>query len=303
MRPVPTPTIDIVHYTDPACPWAYSAEPAFRALEWRYGDALRWRIVTIGLSEAADAARSTYTPARRVHGWSGFQRRFGMPFLLEPRSRVISSGRACRAVHAAARQGLAAELLRAVRLAWFTTTLLLDEDDALAEVAASVPGLDAAALVRDLDDPQVEAAYQADRRETRSAGELGPPAVAQRKSSTSSEGERFTAPSLVFHRNGEVGQTRKLVAGGWQPLLAYDLCVANLAPELPRRDVPGVAELLAASPQGLVTQEIARVCTEDNDDPDRAQIERELVDLCAQGAASRTQLGSDALWKPVATTG
>ena len=25
-------------YNDPACPWAYSEQPALRVLEWRYGD-------------------------------------------------------------------------------------------------------------------------------------------------------------------------------------------------------------------------------------------------------------------------
>ena len=44
-------SIDVVHYTDPGCPWAYSAEPFIRALEWRYGDGLTWRTCLIGLAE------------------------------------------------------------------------------------------------------------------------------------------------------------------------------------------------------------------------------------------------------------
>jgi hypothetical protein len=32
--------VRIVEYTDPACPWAYSAEPGRRRLDWLYGD---WR--------------------------------------------------------------------------------------------------------------------------------------------------------------------------------------------------------------------------------------------------------------------
>ena len=49
-RAVPGP-VEVLHYTDPACPWAYSAEPFLRALEWRYGDRLAWRHVMIGLTE------------------------------------------------------------------------------------------------------------------------------------------------------------------------------------------------------------------------------------------------------------
>ena len=38
-------------YTDPGCPWAYSASPAFAVLQWRYGDELRWRLGMIRLAE------------------------------------------------------------------------------------------------------------------------------------------------------------------------------------------------------------------------------------------------------------
>ena len=35
--------IAVTHFTDPGCPWAYSARPAHAVLRWRYGDALQWR--------------------------------------------------------------------------------------------------------------------------------------------------------------------------------------------------------------------------------------------------------------------
>ena len=59
-----------------------------------------------------------------------------------------ASGRACRAVKAAERDGTAAgaRLLRAIRLAWFTSTILLDADEGIAEVAEGV-GLDGTAIV------------------------------------------------------------------------------------------------------------------------------------------------------------
>jgi 2-hydroxychromene-2-carboxylate isomerase len=291
-----TPAIDVIHYTDPSCPWAYSAEPVMRTLEWRFGDGLRWRTVLIGLSEdTSRSERSGYTPERRVHSWLGFQRRFGMPVLPEPRTRLISSGRACRAVVAARVQSLELgdALLRRIRLSWFTSTLLLDEDGALRTVAEQVPGLDAAQVLALLDDPAVEAAYQADREETRRAQDDGQPAIAQGRTAATDGPERFTAPSIVF-RDGE----RSLVSGGWQPLGAYDVCIANLQPSLPRRPTPTVAEALAAFPAGLTTMEVARLCADHDDDPDPLGVTKELAALVASGQSVREPLGNAELWRP-----
>jgi 2-hydroxychromene-2-carboxylate isomerase len=290
--------VRVTQYTDPSCPWAYSAEPCLRHLEWRYGDGLEWRTVMIGLSEDTRAReRAGVTPESRVEGWLDFGRRFGMPVSSTPRARLISSGRACRAVKAAERDGVAAatRMLRGLRLAWFTSTLLLDADEGIAEVAEAA-GLDGAAVVAGIDDPEVESAYQRDRAEARSAAETGAPAVAQGRAAESESGARFTAPSLVFERDG-----RRLVAGGWQPFDAYDLCVANLAPELPRRPQPDPADLLAAYPSGLVTVEVAEVCRERNDDRSPADVTAALAALERAGIARRMPIGDDdGLWQRIA---
>jgi 2-hydroxychromene-2-carboxylate isomerase len=291
--------VEVVHYTDPSCPWAYSAEPFMRALEWRYGDSLSWRLVTIGLREdTSGLERSGTTPASRVDGWRWFSETFGMPLLTTPRARLVASGRMCRAVKAAGRQGEAAErgMLRGVRMAWFTSLHLLDEDDAFAEVAAGVPGLDPDRLLRDLAGPEIEDAYQADRAEARSAAGIGAPAIAQDRASLFDGGARFTAPSLVFRYDG-----RTLVAGGFQSFEAYDVCVANLAPHLPRRPQPDPAELLAEYPQGLTTAEVAQVCRDRNDPADLAGTEAELARLADAGAVRRSPIGDDqSLWHAAA---
>lgn len=286
--------VTVTQYTDPSCPWAYSAEPFLRRLEWRYGDGLEWRTVVIGLSEDTKAReRAGVTPSSRVAGWKEYETRFGMPVLSTPRTRLIASGRACRAVKAAERDGAAAarRLLRAVRMAWFTSTLLLDADDDLARVADEA-GLDGARIVAGIADPAVEEAYQRDRAEARSARETGAPAVAQDRAEVFDGGARFTAPSLVFARGGD-----RLVAGGWQPFDAYDLCVANLAPDLGRRSKPDPVDLLAANPAGLTTAEVAEVCRERNDDRDTVGTEAALRVLERGGAVRRTPIGDDAsLW-------
>jgi len=290
-----TRPIEVLHYTDPACPWAYSAEPFLRALEWRYGDGLAWRHVMIGLTEdwRQYEARG-YTTTGQALGYARFRRRFGMPYAPNPRSRLHSSGRACRAVVAARAQGpeLADALLRALRFGWFTTSLLMDEDASIRAVAEGVDGLDAGAVLDALDDPATEEAYQGDRAEAREALQ---PAILQGKTARTDGPERFTAPSIVFRADG-----RTLVAGGWQPLEAYDVCVANLAPSIERRPTPTAEQLLPAYPRGLTTQEVARVCTDGNDDLDRVAAETELLELCGRGLATRTPLGDDALWRPAA---
>jgi len=263
-------------------------------LDWRYGDQLDWRLVVIGLTErASQYAERGYTPLSRAGGQAGFRDRFGMPFAAAPKARVAGTGRACRVIVAArlAEPGSEWRALRALQLANFTTPMLLDDDGDLAGALAGVPGLDARALVARIDAPEVAAAYERDRAEARSAART--PAELQGKTARTDGPVRFTAPSLVLERDG-----RRLVAGGWQPLEAYDVLVANLDPGMCREPPPdGAAPLLARFPDGVTTQEAAALLARDNDAPDRAAAELALLELVAEGRATRTALGDDALWR------
>jgi predicted DsbA family dithiol-disulfide isomerase len=268
-------------------------------LQWRYGDQLDWRLVTIGLAE--DASRYDargYTPARQAAGYLGF-RRLGMPFDTQPRARNVGTGRACRTVVAARRLDPPrdVEVFRALQLSRFTSTLLFDDDDDIRRALARVDGLDAEALLASLDDPQVEEAYQADRAEVRTAE--GSPTAFQGKSANTDGAERYTAPSLVFrHRDG-----RSLEAGGYQPVEAYDVCVANLDTGLERRP-PGEdsIEILAAFPYALTTREVAAVMAPHLVDPDDAAAEAALIAASADGAVRREGVGNGALWHLVGRT-
>ncbi len=282
-------------YTDAACPWAYSANPALRVLEWRYGPQLEWRLVTIGLrDEVTQGAAAAYDPARRAQGQTRFRDRYGMPFGLVPKARASASGLGCRAVVAARLDNPGSEwrVLRALQLAVFATGFLLDDDEQMRDVLRAVPGLDANAIVDRLDAPEVLAAYEADKAETRSAA--GSPAEAQGKTSTSDGPVRFTAPSIVFERDGS-----RLVAGGWQHMLAYDVLLANLDPKLERTPPPETPEpLLERFPDGLVTAEVAHLLADGADPvPDHDAAERALVELVAEGRAERIPLGQDAVWR------
>jgi protein-disulfide isomerase-like protein with CxxC motif len=279
-------------FTDPGCPWAYSASPALRVLEWRYREQLDWQLVMIGLTEQPDqyAARG-YTPFTAARGHVRF-RRYGMPFSPQIRPRIMSTGRACRAVTAARllQPGSERAVFRALQFGWFTTGLLLDEDADLGRAILSVPGIDADAVVSLIDHPDVEAAYQRDRAAGRTAA--GSPTELQGKAAATDGPVRYTAPSLILERDG-----RRLEAGGFQPVEAYDVLVANLNPGARREPPPdGPGPLLEHFTGGLTTQEAAQLLTRGNDTPDRPAAERALLELAAVGATSRTPLGDDALW-------
>jgi predicted DsbA family dithiol-disulfide isomerase len=281
-------------FSDPACPWAYSESPALRVLEWRYDSQLDWRLVLIGLTERASQYEERgYTPLRGALGQVRF-RRYGMPFAPNPKDRVSATARACRAVVAArlAHPGSEWAAFRALQLANFTTPLLLDDDEGLRDVLRTVPGIDADAIISSLDSPEVDEAYNSDRAETRVAE--GSAAELQGKTSTSDGPVRFTAPSIVFQSNGT-----RLVAGGFQPVEAYDVLVANLDPTLDRKPPPETPEpLLHHFRGGITTQEVAALMTPNNGTPDRQAAEAAMVELVAEGKAVREPLGDDALWKP-----
>ena len=281
-------------FSDPACPWAYSESPALRVLEWRYDSQLDWRLVLIGLTERASQYEERgYTPLRGALGQVRF-RRYGMPFAPNPKDRVSATARACRAVVATrlAHPGSEWAAFRALQFANFTTRLLLDDDEGLRDVLSTVPGIDADAVVSSLDSPEVNDAYNSDRAETREAE--GSAAELQGKTATSDGPVRFTAPSIVFQSNGT-----RLVAGGFQPVEAYDVLVANLDPTLDRKPPPETPEpLLHHFRGGVTTQEVAALMTPNNGTPNREAAEAAMVELVAAGKAEREPLGDDALWKP-----
>jgi predicted DsbA family dithiol-disulfide isomerase len=280
-------------YSDPACPWAYSESPALRVIEWRYGDQVEWKLVLIGLTEdAAQYAARGYTPLRGALGQLSF-RRYGMPFSPAPKSRLSATARACRAVVAArlASPGSEWAVFRALQLANFTTGLVLEDDAGLQDALAAVPGIDAVAVIAALDSDEVTVAYEADKADSRTAA--GSPTELQGKAGNTDGVVRYTAPSVIFQSNGT-----RLEAGGFQPVEAYDVLIANLDPGLTRQPPPATPmPLLDRFAGGLTTQEVAALMTAGNDAPDRRAAEAALIELVAEGRATRTPLGDDALWQ------
>jgi protein-disulfide isomerase-like protein with CxxC motif len=286
--------LHVTHFTDPGCPWAWSASPALAVLRWRYGRQLEWRHVMIGLTEVgAEYDRRGYTAERMALGYRSFRRR-GMPFATAPRERVHGTGPMCRVVVAARLRDPETEwrVLRALQFAQFTTALDLEDRDALREALAWVPGVDGDALVDAIDDPATEEAYQADRREARKAA--GGATEFQGKAAVTPDGEvRYTAPSVLF----DTVDGRRLEVGGFQPVEAYDVAIANLDRSLARRPPAEAAgEVIAAFPDGLTTAEVAAVMAPGNTAPDFGAAEDALILAAAAGEAERLPFGHDALW-------
>ena len=285
--------IDVTHFTDPGCPWAYSASPALATLRWRYGDQLRWTLVTIGLAEDAELyAKRGYTPLRSAIGYTTF-RRFGMPLQVTPKQRLSATSPACRAIVATrlATPALEYAAFRALQLAQFTTTGVFDDRDALRAALGAVEGLDAAAIADAIDDAEVLAAYEADRARARTAA--GSPTEFQERAADSDGAVRYTAPSLIF----ETADGRSLEAGGFQPIEAYDVVVANLDPTLTRRPpAEDPVEVLAAFEYALATAEVAAIMAPHLTEPDIEKTEHALIAATAEGRTAHHPAGDGAFW-------
>ena len=287
--------IDATLYTDAGCPWAYSANPALRVLEWRFGDQLRWRLVMIGLrEEPSESAIRTFDGERALERWRSWEERYGMPFSTTAKSRAAGTGRGCRAVVVAGMLEPGSEwtVFRALQIANFTSALYLDDADSIRHALRAIPGIDADVISSKLDDDDVVEEYERQQAEARSAA--GTPAEAQDKTATSDGAVRFTAPSVVFRRDED-----SVVAGGWQPLLAYDTLLANFAPTLERMPPPeSPAPLLEFFPHGLTTAEVAHLLAEGSDPvPDLEDARHRLLELVESGVADRVSLGRDAIWR------
>jgi predicted DsbA family dithiol-disulfide isomerase len=290
---MPAP-ITVTHFTDPGCPWAYSANPFLTKLKWRFGDQLDWTLVMIGLAD--DAQRYVdrgYTPAGSAQGYLRF-RRLGMPLATQPKPRVSATGPACRLIVATRLAAPEHEeaVFRALQAETFTTSLPLDSPELLAAALERVPEVDAEGLLASLEEPAVLEAYAQDKERTRTAE--GTPTHAQGKSADTDGRVRYTAPSLVFTRTRD---GISLEAGGFQPMEAYDVVLANLAPELDRRDAPAdPVEVVAAFPYPLATREISAVMAKHLMDADDDATERALITAAAEGRVWRENAGNDAFW-------
>jgi predicted DsbA family dithiol-disulfide isomerase len=255
-------SLTIREFTDPACPFAFSAEPARLRLNWLFGDQIEWQPRMVVLSQSADDyIAKGFTPERQVAAMESIQSRYGMPIEPRRRPRMVATVHACRAVVAARLHAPDREraLLRRLRIHTMAGDLI-DEPGVIAK-AAREAGIDPMALFRAWrDDPAVDAALDADMAAARAPSVAALALDHKLAAADSGLGRRYTCPSYEIERSGGDGWPRFDVPG-FQPVEVYEAAIANLAPELERRPAPdSVEDVLAWAGEPLATAEVAAIC-------------------------------------------
>ncbi len=229
----------IDEFTDPLCPWAYSAEPFRRRLRWLYEGRIEWmpRMVVLA-DDAAGQAEKGFTPEKLAASAKQIARDHRMPIDTRVRDYVAGSRDACRAVVAARVHGAehhARALLRALRVANFSGEQL-DRREVI-DAAAQTATIDPAELHEWERDARTEAALEEDiaaARQPRPAAR-----VLDSKLANWSGGRRYTCPSYEITR---LADDVTIAVPGFQPFAVYDTILANLVPGMERRESPESAQ-------------------------------------------------------------
>lgn len=273
----------IWEFTDPGCPWAYSAEPIRRRINWLYGERIVWRTVMVGLAATPeDYLDRGVTVEHQARSLRRIAHDHGMPIDTAPRPRMAATIPACRAVIAARRHMPERErhVLRRLRVR-YADGELLDEPATIAG-AASDAGVDPEALLRLAGGDDVTAALERDMRRSREP--LAAARVLDEKLANWSGGRRYTCPSYEICR---VEDGVRIAVPGFQPFAAYDVVLANLVPGTGRRTPPDdVAEVLRWTGTPLATREVAVLCDISHEEA-RERLGR---------VAEERHVGFDGLW-------
>jgi len=273
----------ITEFTDPACPFAYSAEPVRARLRWLYGEHVDFEARMVVLSESPqDYLDKGFTPDKQSDSFKRLAREYGMPMDTRERPRMAASAPACRAVIAA---GLHSDrgwfLLRALRVRHFSGDLL-DEPSTITG-AATDAGIDPAQLEEWMGDEAVEHRMREDMALAREP--LPAARVLDERLANWSGGRRYTCPSYEIARRSD---GVRIAVPGFQPFAAYDVVTANLVPDTPRREPPeDVREVLDWALVPIATKEVAAI------------MDVELLDareLLVRAGAQEHPVGTDGFW-------
>lgn len=276
------------HFTDPGCPWAFSAEPQRLRLLWHYGaDVLGLRTRMIELADSPEVYEQRgFTPQVQAGALARIQQQYGMPIAIHQRPRMAATASACRAVVAARLHGDPGDderLLRALRVRTMAGDLL-DEDSTL-NTAAELAGLDANTVRGWMELPDVIAALSEDKEAARTPSEAALTLVHKLSPAPSASGYRYSAPSYEF-----ASEPIAISAPGYQSFDTYDAAVASILQDAAlRRPAPSHAnEVLDWAPYPLATAEVAAL----------RGISVEAARSELEPVATWEQVGEDGYWTP-----
>jgi predicted DsbA family dithiol-disulfide isomerase len=275
--------VRITEFTDPTCPWAYSAEPFRHRIAWLYEGRIEWepRMVVLAHTREEQAEKFS-SPEQLAESLERVAAEHRMPIDTRPKPYVPPSLEACRLVVACrlhADRRTLRRALRSLRIRNFRGELV--DDEATIRAAAADAGI-GAEVDGWLVDPAVAAALAEDEELARRP--MAAARVLDHKLANWSGGRRYTCPSYEITRLAD-GVTISIP--GFQPFAVYDAVLANLVPGLDRRPpAETAAEVLEWRRFPLSTQEVATVC----DLPfDRAREELGRI-------ASQEYVGADGFW-------
>jgi predicted DsbA family dithiol-disulfide isomerase len=274
----------ITEFTDPGCPFAYSAEPVRARLRWLYGEKIDFDAKMVVLAESPqEYLDKGFTPEKQSDSFKRLAREYGMPIDTRERPRMAATAPACRAVVAArVHSERAWFLLRALRVRHFSGELL-DEPETIAGAARDA-GLDPEELAGWTQDEAVDHELRSDMALAREP--LPAARVLDERLANWSGGRRYTCPSYEITR---LSDGVRIAVPGFQPFAAYDVVLANLVPGSARREPPSsVLDVLAWAGEPLATREVAVLCDIGHDEA-REQLGR---------VATERHLGFDGLWSP-----
>lgn len=221
-------TLEVVEYTDPACPWAWGSEPKFRwlrtKLEVRPELDLRWRrVYGILFDEDEDPAPD---PAAEAAWYDRFVAGVAGHTAAPPAPRLAwvtrTSWPASAAAKAAGAQGsrLAERVLRRLRETTFVLGTPADDTPGVLTAVGDLPGLDVERLRAAMDSEPVRQAVRDDWRETRrpcpEVLDISAPGPHNGRAKQLEDHVRYALPTLAF-----TGPRGRFVVPGWRPLAEY----------------------------------------------------------------------------------
>jgi predicted DsbA family dithiol-disulfide isomerase len=250
--------VRIDHFTDPACPYAFSAEPDILALKWLYGEQLEWNTRLVVLSDKPGENEAKGLTIEMIEAGSAMlARQYGMPISGEKRPHVLVARPADLAIKAVQLNdpAKADRFTRALRVAWHSDRRPIDDQDVILDVATE-SGVDRDALTAWLEKPAVAEALEADKKAAR---EPHPAAlVLDHKLAGPDDERRYTCPSFEFSPTSDPSDVHSVP--GFQNLLAYESGIANAAPSIVRAEpARDPIDVLEWADWPLATVEIARV--------------------------------------------
>lgn len=261
--------LEVVEYTDPACPWAWGSEPTFIWLRKAFGVQLSWRrVFGILFDDDDDAPPDREAETRYYERWlAGVSAHTRAPYPTRLQWVAATSWPASLVAKAAQAQGAAVadRVLRRLRETTFVDGTPADTmADALTAVA-TVDGLDVARLRIDAGSEAVADAVRADHAETRrpdpavDAAASGGPHPGCRKELAA--GVRYALPTIVMR--GPAGQR---FVPGWRHRDTYVATACSVDPELRLGPVSEPPEKLS-SELGSVTRVDLELLTPDGSPP------------------------------------